>query len=143
MQEQILRLEIPMHDVMFIQHAKSLNNLRKIRQCYLLRETSFFLEHFLKSTTVAVLIDKVKIIDSLEHIEVFDDMLAGLEIGQDVDLIEGALLQLRKLFELVSLDHLYGYLLLVLHVDCPVDGGVHPTTYLVLQRVILDHLPHY
>ena len=143
MQEQILRLEIPMHDVMFIQHAKSLNNLREIRQCYLFRETSFFLEHFLKSTTVAVLIYEVEIIDSLEHIEVFDDMLAGLEIGQDVDLIEGALLQLRKLFKLIRFDHLYGHFLLVLHVDCPVDCGVHPTTYLVLQRVILDHLPHY
>jgi hypothetical protein len=69
-------------------------------------------------------------------------VLARLEGGEDVDLVEGALLQLRVLLELLSLHHLYRYFLLVLHVYRLVHSRVHPSPDLVHQLVVLNHLPH-
>jgi hypothetical protein len=52
----------------------------------------------------------------------------GLDIGQDVNLVDRALLQLLILLELVDGDHLDGVLLLVVVVDCSVDLTVHART---------------
>lgn len=108
----------------------------------LLWKRSFLFEQFLESATVAKLIDEVEVISSLEHIEVLDNVRTGLQIRQDVDFVVSALLELGVLLELLSFDHLHGYFLLVLDVDGLVDGGVHASSYLALQRVVLDHLPH-
>lgn len=142
MQQQILRLEITMHDIMPTQNAKSLHHLRKIHQRCLLRKASLLLEQFLKCSSIAVLIDKVVVIGSFEHIEIFDDVWTRLECAEDVDLVVGALLELRVLLEFLGFDHLYGDLLLCLDVYAFEDGGVHPAAYLVLQVVVLDRFSH-
>ncbi len=69
-------------------------------------------------------------------------MLAGLEGGEDVDLIESSFFQLGVLLKLLRLHHLYGHLLLVLHVDGLVHCGVHPPSDFVQQLVVLNHFPH-
>jgi hypothetical protein len=63
-----------MHDVVFVEHTESLNNLTEIGECNFLRETAAFLEEGLKGSAVAVLIYEVEVVDSFEHIEVFDDV---------------------------------------------------------------------
>jgi len=44
----------------------------------LFRERAFFLHQFVHSTTVAILIDKVKVVGSFKHIDVLDDIGAAL-----------------------------------------------------------------
>jgi hypothetical protein len=49
------------------------------------------LEQLVKSASIAVLIDKIKVVGGFEHVDVFDDVGAGLQSGEDVDFIDGAL----------------------------------------------------
>ena len=47
---------------------------------------------FIEGSSVAELVDEVEVVGSFEHVDVFDDVGAGLEGGEDVDLVHGAFL---------------------------------------------------
>jgi hypothetical protein len=68
-----------MHNVMPAQNAKGLHHLREIEQGCAFREAALLLEQFLECASIAILVHKIVIIGSFEHIEVFDDMLTRLE----------------------------------------------------------------
>jgi hypothetical protein len=142
MEEEILRLEVAMHDVVLIENPEGIDDLGEVDEGCTFGETTLLFEKFLKGTAVAELIDKVEVIDCFEHIEVLDDVLAGFEVCEDVDFVVGTLLKLWILFELLGLNHLDRDLLLVLHVDRLVDCRVHPPPDLHLQRIVFDQLPH-
>jgi len=82
------------------------------------------LHQFIKSASVAELVDKVEVIGGLEHVDVFDDVGAGLEGREDVDLVDGAFLQLGDLSEFLGLDNFNCDFLLGDHVDCLIHLGV-------------------
>lgn len=81
-----------MHDIMLIQNFKCLYNLGKICQSHPFWELSFLFQKFLESATIAELINKIEVVGCFEHIEIFDDVGAWLQVGEDVDLVVGALL---------------------------------------------------
>jgi len=70
-----------MHNIMLVEHAKGLHDLSKVAEGCPFRQLALLLQHLFKSTTVAVLVDKVKIVDCFEHIVVFDDMWRRLKVG--------------------------------------------------------------
>ena len=142
MQQQVFWFEVSVHDVVPVEHFEGFDYLGKIGEGYSFWQHALLLEQFFEGAAVAKLIDEVEIVGSFEHIEVLDDVRAWLEGGKDFYLVVGALLQLGVLLELFSLDHLDRHFLLVLYVYCSVDRRVHASSYLALQRVVIDHLTH-
>ena len=118
--------------MMFVENAEGLYDLTEVCEGKFLVQKLVFLEDFFEVTTVTELVDKVKIVDCFEHVEVSDDMGTGLEISEDADLVICAFFQFGKLFELLSFDHLDRYLLLGFHVDCLIDSRVHSSSDLAL-----------
>lgn len=68
-----------MHDVAAGEYPKGFDDLSEEEQCAFFWEGAFLLHEFVKGAAVAVLIDEVEVISSLEHVDVFDDVGAGLE----------------------------------------------------------------
>lgn len=102
MNQYIFWLQVAMHDVMFIQNLKPFQYLLQKLHSFMLRKVPIFLYETIKCTPIAVLIDKIKIIRSLQHIDIVDDILALVtDLRQDIDLINGALLELWDVFELL------------------------------------------
>ena len=143
MNEYILWFQITMHDVMFVQYSEGFNNLCEICQGCLFWQCSLLFQEFFQGATVTELIDEVKVINSFQHVEVFDDVRACFQISQNADLVVSSFLEFRVLFEFFGFDHFDGDLLLGLDIDSPVDCGVSSSSDLVLQRVVLNHLPHF
>jgi hypothetical protein len=67
-----------MHDVVLIQNFEGFNYLREIGEGDSFRERPLLFEKLFKCSSVAELVHEVEIVSSFEHIEVFDDVLAGL-----------------------------------------------------------------
>lgn len=92
MEEDVVGLDVPVHDITAGQHFERLHDLLEEEQSPLLGKWTFLLHQFVESAPVAVLIDEVEVIGSLEHVDVLDDVGAGLQRGEDVDFIDSALL---------------------------------------------------
>ena len=131
-----------MHDVTAGEHFESFHYLSEISQRSFLGEGALLLHQLIESAAVAVLVHEIEIVGCFEHVDVFDDMGAALQRGQDVDLVDRALLQLGDLFELFGLDHLDGDFLLRDQVNRLVDLRVDALAQLLLQFVVLNYLPH-
>ena len=128
MEENIIRFHIAMHDVIFIENLKRFQKLLKDEQRILFWQFDLFWKKTFKSTTVAVLINKIKIIACFEHVVVSDDIWVSLNIGENVYLINSTLLQFFILFELVYRNDLYGIFFLVVVVYRSVNLTVNTRT---------------
>jgi hypothetical protein len=64
------------------------------------------------------------------------------DIGEDVDLVDRALLQFFVLLEPPHLDHLHRVLLAVVFVYRPVDLPVGALADYLVERVVLDYAHH-
>ena len=91
MEEDIVRFHIPVHNVVFIEDLEGLKQLLEDEEGIGLREFSLLTQQVLKSASVAVLVDEVEVIGGFEHVEIFDDVGVGLNIGEDVDFVDSAL----------------------------------------------------
>lgn len=131
-----------MHDIVFIEYLKSLQQLLEDKQGMLLGQFDLLGEQVLESATVAIFIDEIEVVGGLEHIVVFDDIGVILDVGKNVDLINRALLQLFVLLEFVYGDHLDRVLFLVVVVYRAVDLAVDPRTDGFVENVVLDILDH-
>lgn len=105
-----------MHDVVLIEHLEGIDELFEDKQGLFFWYYPILPEHALERAAVAVLIDEVEVVGSLEHIDVLDDMLIFFNVGEYVDFVDGALLQLLVLLEPPHLDHLDRVLLVVVFV---------------------------
>ena len=126
-----------------LEHEQRLDDLLEIKQRSFLRKGTLLLHETVQSATVAVLIDEVVIIGSLEHIDVFDDKWTRLERGEDIDFVDSAFLEFGDLFELFCLNHLDGHFLLGDQVNRLVNLRIHALSQLLFQLVILDYLAHH
>lgn len=63
-----------MHYIVFVEHSKGLYDLTEVSKCCFFREPAPLFKNFFEIATVAVLINKVKIVYRFEHIIVFDDV---------------------------------------------------------------------
>lgn len=131
-----------MHDVVLVEDLKGIDELLEDQQCLFLGDDAILPEYAFQGATVAVLVNKVKVVGCLEHVDVLDDMLMLLNIGEDVDLIDRALLQLLILFEATHLDHLHCVLLVVVFVDGPEDLAVCALPDDLVKRVVFDYPYH-
>lgn len=80
MEENIIRLKVTMHNVILIQNLKSLKQLLKYQQRIFLIQNALLPQHSLQGPTIAVLINKVKIVLSFEHIKIVNNVAAFLNI---------------------------------------------------------------
>lgn len=131
-----------MHDVVLVEHLKSVNELLEDQECLFFWDDAILPEHSLERASVAVLVDEVEVVGGLEHVDVLDDVLVLLDVGEDVDFIDGALLQLFVLLEAPHLDHLHRVLLVVVLVDRPEHLPVRTLPDYLIQRVVFDY-PHH
>ena len=69
-------------------------------------------------------------------------MFVFFDIGEDVDLVDGALLQFFVLLEPAHLDHLDRVLLAVVFVYRPVDLPVGALPDYLVEGVVLDYAHH-
>ena len=113
-----------MHDVVSGQNFEGFDDLPEVNETLFFGEGSLLLHKFIEGASVAELVDEVEVVGGLEHVDVFDDVGAGLEGGEDVDLVDGAFLQLGDLSEFLGLDDLDGHFLFGYHVNCLVNFGV-------------------
>lgn len=90
--EDVIGFDIPVHNVISWQNFEGFNDLPEVDQTLFFREGSLFLHKFIEGASVAELVDEVEVVGSFEHVDVFDDVGAGLEGGEDVDLVDGAFL---------------------------------------------------
>jgi hypothetical protein len=124
MEKYVVRLEISVHDVVLVQYLEGFEELFENQEGGLFREFSLSGKQTLQSTSIAVLVNEVKIIGCFEHVEVADDVLVDFDVGEDVDFIYRALLEFFILSELGDGNYLYCVLLLVVVIDCTVDFSV-------------------
>lgn len=120
-----------MHDVVFFQYFEGLDDLLEVGERGCFWQYSFFSEKCFEGASVAVLVDKVEVIDCFEHVVVLDNVGTAFKIVEDVDLIVGAFLQFGVLFEFVSLDHFDCDFLLSFYVYGAEHCRVHSSANLV------------
>ena len=92
-----------MHDVASGEYLEGLDYLPEKTKCLFLVERALFLHEFIEGSSVAVLVDEVEIVGSLEHVDILDDVGAGLQSREDVNLIDGAFLEFWDFSELFCL----------------------------------------
>lgn len=142
MKENIVGFEISMHDAVLIEHLECLKQLPKDFECTLLRQFSLLLKERLKGLAVAVVVDEVEVVGSLQHLHVANDEGAWLDLRKDVDFVDGAFLQLGVLLELLHRNDLDCELLLGYQVRCLIDLAIHALPDDFLQRVVFNDLSH-
>lgn len=126
MKENIIRLKIPMHNIILVQDLKSLQQLFKNKQRTLLIQHILLPQHALECSPITVLIDEVKIILSFKHIVVGYDMVVFFNVCQDVDLMHRAFLELFVCLEFFYFDYLHCVFFVVHFVYGPVYFTVGP-----------------
>ena len=131
-----------MHDVVLVEDLEGVDELLEDEQRLLFGDDAVLAEDALEGAAVAVLVDEVEVVGGLEHVDVLDDVLVLLDVGEDVDLVDGALLQLLVLLEAPHLDHLHRVLLVVVLVYRPEHLPVRPLPDYLVQRVVFDY-PHH
>ena len=131
-----------MHDVVFVEDLEGVDELLEDEQGGFFRHHPILPEHAFEGAAVAVLVDEVEVVGGLEHVDVLDDMLVLLDIGQNVDFVDRALLELLVLLEPPHLDHLHRVLLAVVLVYGAVDLPVRPLPDYFVERVVLNYADH-
>ena len=131
-----------MHDVIFGKDLESFNHLTKKDQGLFLRERPFLLHEFIKRATITKFIDKVKVVNGLEHVNIPDDIGASLDCRQNVNFIDCTFFQFRNLLELLCINDLDRYLLFCFHVNSLINFTVDSFTQLLKNRIVFNDLAH-
>lgn len=132
-----------MHDVIFWKDFESLNHLTEVNQSSLFREGPLFLHEFIESSTIAIFVYKVKVVDSLQHVDVPDDVSTVLDGGENVDFIHGAFLKFGNLFKLLGINNLNCYFLFGFHVNGFVNFAIDALAELFEYWVVFDDFAHF
>lgn len=141
-EEDVVGFEVAVHDVVLVEDLEGVDELLEDEEGLLFGNDPLLAENALKRASVAVLVDEVEVVGRLEHVDVLDDVLVLLDVRQNVDLVDRALLQLLVLFEPTHLDHLDRVLLVVQLVDSPVHLSVGALPDYLVKGVVLDY-PHH
>ena len=131
-----------MHDVVLVEDLEGVDELFEYFEGFGLLDDAVFAEYALEGAAVAVLVDEVEVVGRLEHVDVLDDVLVLLDVGQYIDLVDRALLQLLVLFEAAHLDNLDRVLLAVQLVDGPIHLPVGALPDYLVKSVVFDY-PHH
>ena len=140
-EEDVVGLQVPMHDVELVENLERLHQLGKDSQRLLLPELSLLLQLAVESLAIAELVNEVEVVGGFEHLDKLDDVGALLDPGEVPDLIGRAFLEAGVLLELLDGDDLDGILLLSEVVDPLVDLAEAALAQGVQEGVVLDHFP--
>lgn len=99
MKQDIVGLQVPVHNIVFIQHPKRLHQLFEVLHGLGLGKTGLLFEEFLEGAPVTEFIHEIEVVVGLEHLYVADDVRGGLDARQRIYLIDSALLEFRVIFE--------------------------------------------
>ena len=80
MEENVVGLEVSVHDVILIKNLEGLKELLKDQESALLIQNILLPQHSLESASIAILIDEIKIVLRLQHIKVSDDVTVFLDV---------------------------------------------------------------
>jgi len=80
------------HNVIFVEYLKGIDELFEDEQGLFFGYNSIFPEHAFECASVAVFIDEVEVIGSLEHVYVLDNVLIFFDIGENIDFVDCAFL---------------------------------------------------
>ena len=141
-EEDVVWLKIPVHDVVLVEDLEGVDELFENEKGLFFGYDSVLAEHALEGASVAVLVDEVEVVGGFEHVDVLDDVLIFLYVREDVDLVNGTLLQLFVFLEPPHLDDFDGVLLVVEFVDGPEDLSVGPLSDDLVKGVVLNY-PHH
>lgn len=139
--KDVVGFEIPMHDVVLVENFEGLQQLSKYLHSLRLGEPALLFEPGIEGFPVAILVDKVEVVGSLQHLYKPDDVGAGLYPGEIFNFVGGAGLQLSVLLKLLHRDGLDRELL----AGGIVGGLVHSSEAAFAEHlgegVVLDDLP--
>lgn len=139
--ENVIGLEIPVHDVVLIEFFERLQQLPEDDECFLLPEGFLFLEEGLEGAAIAVLIYEVEVVGCFEGFDEANDVVV-FEGGEDVDLVDGQLFQFGIGLKGALGDHFHRVLQFRLLVERPKDLAVYALADGLLQQVVLNQLAH-
>lgn len=131
-----------MHDVIFGECFEGLEHVHKVEEGLGLSKMPFVFDEFFECSAIAILIDEVVVIDSLEDLNELDDVLISLDFRQSLDFVDGAFLQFRTHLELLDLNDFDGHQFVGPFVGCLVHFPVLALPNNLLQIVVLDFLDH-
>ena len=131
-----------MHDIVFIEDLKSVDELFKNEKCIFLVDKLIFSKNWFKRSSVAKLINEVEIVWSFEHIDVFDDMLIFFDVCEDIDLIDCTFFQFFIFLEAANLNNLDCVLLVIIFVDRSINFSVCTFSDYLVKSVILNYANH-
>lgn len=69
-----------MHNVILIEHLKSVNQLFEDKECLFFCYHFIFTKYTLESAAITVFINKIEVVGGFKHIDILDDMLIFLDI---------------------------------------------------------------
>ena len=141
MKEDVGRLEIPMQYIFIVEFLEGTPKLIENLQGLTLSQFSFRFDVFGQSASTAVLVNKIIVVGSPQHLNKFDDV-GMVDLRQDSDLIIGELTEFWSMLEFLHIHHLDRIELRILLVFCLVDVTVLPLPYLLHQNIVLDNFVH-
>ena len=81
MEEYVIRLHIPVHDVVFVEYLEGLEELPENEEGLLLGKLALLGEEIFQCASITKLVNEVEVVACLEHVIVFDDVGMRLDIG--------------------------------------------------------------
>jgi hypothetical protein len=124
MEENIIGLHVPVHDVVLVENLEGIEQLLEDEESFSLSELLLLGEQVLESAPIAIFVNEVEVVGCLEHVVVANDMLVRLNAAEDVYLVDRALLQLFVLSKASDWDDLDCVLLFVCVIYGPVNFAV-------------------
>ena len=141
MKKYIGGFEISMHDIFVGENFEGLKYLLKILVDFILWEMSVFFDLLIEGASVAVFVEEIEIVDGFEYLDEFDDM-GAIDFGEDLYLIECALLEFGILFESFKMDDFDGNLFWISTVDSSENFTILSLTDLFVECIVLDDFYH-
>jgi len=141
MKEYVGGFEVSVQDVLVVELLEGTTELIKNLQGLALSQLSLGFDVLCQSASAAVLIDKIVVVGSPQHLNKFDD-IGMVYFRKDSDLVIRELTEFWCMLEFLNIHHLdriEGRILLVFSL---VDVAVLALAYLFDQNVVFNHLVH-
>lgn len=120
MKKNVARFDISMHNIWFGQKLESFEQIVEVIHCLFLTKSTFILDLLFKSSSIAILIDKVVVVCCFKNLDKADNVRGVLYFGKSLYLIDGELLKFWTWFKFLNFDDFDCYCLVGFFVDCPV-----------------------
>ena len=131
-----------MHDVVLVEHLKCFKQLFENEKGLFFREHPLSFEHAFKSSSVTIFVDKIEIVGGFEHVDVLDDMVMFLDVGENIDLVDSALFEFFVFFKPADLNDFDSVLFRVELVGGSVDLSVGSFADNFVKSVVFDDSNH-